>query len=73
MIRKRGMILEEVDELVNDLLEYNRAYDDNIKKGDIEKSIIDGQISIDEITERFRKKLKDALKDYIEFIDSAEN
>ncbi|MDD3051923.1 MAG: hypothetical protein PHR06_12380 [Candidatus Cloacimonetes bacterium] len=67
MNTSKNKILQRVDELVIDFLEFNRQYDDDIKKGDIEKAILYGEITIEEILSRFEMVLKNSLKDYLEF------
>ncbi|MEE9374509.1 MAG: hypothetical protein V3V00_15750 [Saprospiraceae bacterium] len=50
-------ILKTVSDLVADFLYYDRKEDEELPKGSIEKAIHDGEITIDEIVERFKSEL----------------
>ena len=57
MAYKNETIDAVVDDLVMDFLYYDRKEDDDLGVGDIEIAISQGQITIDEIVERFKCEL----------------
>lgn len=59
----KSLILDTVSDLVGDFLYYGRKEDEDLPRGEIEKAIKDGVISVDEICEHFKKKLIDGLED----------
>ena len=50
-------ILLTVDDLVSDFLYYDRKEDEELPRGEIEKAINNGDITIDEIVNYFKLKL----------------
>jgi len=50
-------ILLKVDDLVSDFLYYDRKEDEELPRGEIEKAINNGDITIDEIVSYFKLKL----------------
>jgi hypothetical protein len=54
-----GKILAMVDDLVADFLYYDRKEDEEFPRGAIEAAIANGEISIDEIVDQFRKSIED--------------
>jgi hypothetical protein len=59
---KRDLILGAVDDLIANFLYYDRKSDEQLMLGDIEKSIENNEISVEEIVSRFTTKLKEGLK-----------
>jgi len=55
-------ILGLVEDLVSDFLYYDRKDDEYVKKGEIDKAIKAGEITIEEIVEQFSNKLKKGLR-----------
>lgn len=58
----KKIILNTVDDLVVDFIYYARKEDEVLQRGIIEAYIQSGDVTIEEIVERFSKKLHDALK-----------
>lgn len=54
---KKQLILNVVDTLVSSFLYYDRKEDEDLPRGEIEKCISNGDISIDEIVSFFRDRL----------------
>ena len=60
-MRTKTLILGNVADLVSDFLYYDRKEDEDLPKGAIELAIENGEITVDEIVEHFRKSLEDNL------------
>ena len=60
-LRTKTLILGNVADLVSDFLYYDRKEDEDLPKGAIELAIENGEITVDEIVEHFRKSLEDNL------------
>lgn len=60
-ITKKELILGYIDDLVADFLYYDRKNDEDIPPGCIERTIINSDITIDDIANRFREKLVDGV------------
>ena len=58
----KNLILGSVADLISDLLYYDRKDDECLPKGAIELAIENGEITVDEIVEHFKKSLEDELK-----------
>jgi hypothetical protein len=54
----KELILDYVDDLVSDFLYYDRKDDEQLRRGDIENAIESGEISIDDIVNKFRECLE---------------
>ena len=54
-------ILAAIEDLVADFLYYNRKDDDDLPRGMIDQTILDGLITVDEMVQHFRDKLIDGL------------
>lgn len=54
---KRELILDTVDDLVATFLYYDRKEDDDLRRGDIEAAVRDGDIYAETIVMRFRDQL----------------
>lgn len=65
-LSKKELVMKRVRDLVSDFLEYNRTYDEELPKGQIEELIASEQISVDEIVECFRESLQNSINDYME-------
>jgi hypothetical protein len=61
MTYTREMILAAVEDLVSDLLYYNRKYDEDLPRGEIEKAIANEIVTVDELVERFKATLIEDL------------
>lgn len=57
----REMILAAVEDLVSDLLYYNRQYDEDLPRGVIEEAYTEGVITVGDIVNRFRRTLEEDL------------
>ena len=57
----RQTIMTTVDDLVRDFVYYDRKEDDELSAADLESAISCGQVTVDEIVERFRVQLKEAF------------
>ena len=56
-------ILKTISDLVKDFLYYDRKEDEDLSVEDLEKAFNDGEITIDECVEHFRKRLNYYLTD----------
>jgi len=54
----KDLILGYVEDLVGDFLYYSRKEDEDLPVGGIEKAIEKGQVTVDEIVERFRETIE---------------
>ena len=59
----KGIIFSSVCDLVVDLIYYDRKDDEELPVGAIENAVKSGDVSIDEMTELFKLKLTEALKE----------
>lgn len=57
----REHILLTINDLVTDFLYYDRKEDEELQRGMIEEAIKKGEITEDEIVQRFREKLHEGL------------
>ena len=55
-------ILLTIDDLVRDFLYYDRKEDEDLQVGDIQNALIGGEITLDEIAERFKETLEKHLE-----------
>ena len=55
---RRETILNTVDDLVSDLMYYDRKEDEDLPRGAIEEALDAGEITLDEIVQQFRKALE---------------
>jgi hypothetical protein len=55
-------VLHAVEEAANNFLQYDREDDDTLPEGSIQEFLRDGTITLDDIVERFRTALEDALE-----------
>ena len=58
----RDILDATIDDLVTNLLYYDRKSDEELPVGAIEKAIADGLISTDEIAAIFKRHLEDYIK-----------
>ena len=58
---KKQAILDTVDDLVSNFLWYGRKEDEDLPRGEIEKAIKSGVISIKDITDKFEEELRELL------------
>lgn len=56
----RETIMVRVDDLVINFVYYDRKEDDELSAADLESAISCGQVTVDEIVERFRVQLREA-------------
>ena len=59
----KKIILDTVSDLVADFLYYDRKDDEGLPRGEIEKAISSGDVTIDEICDKFRKELTENTGD----------
>jgi len=57
----RQEIIDTIEDLVADFLWYDRKEDEDLPRGKIEKAIKDGDITIGEIVECFRRELEENI------------
>jgi hypothetical protein len=62
MDEKYLLFLESVEDLVNNLLYYDRKEDEELTKDDVENLLESGKITIEEVTDHFKLCLKDTCK-----------
>lgn len=60
-INKKNLILETVSDLATMFLYYDRKEDDDLSMGVIEQSIINGDITVDEIVNRFKTNIEKSV------------
>lgn len=58
---RRDTILNIVDDLVSDFLYYDRKEDEDLPRGAIEEAVRAGEVTVDEIVEKFRATLQPHL------------
>ena len=61
-MNNKKQILSTVDDLVSNFLFYDRKEDEDLPRGAIESAIERGEISVDDIADRFRDLLNESLK-----------
>ena len=61
MSDKRETILNTVDDLVSKFLYYDRKEDEDLPRGAIEAAILDGEISVEDMSDLFKAKLIEGL------------
>lgn len=59
---KRDLILGTIEDLISDFLYYDRKEDEELLRGDIEEAIKSGEITVEEMVEKFSNDLKKYLK-----------
>ena len=59
---RKELILKAAGELVSDFLYYDRKMDLNLPYGAIEKAVLSGEVTINEIVEAFKKTLVKDIK-----------
>ena len=55
----KEMILLTIDDLCSDFTYYDRKEDEQLSKEQLNESVKSGEITIDEMVERFRKNLEE--------------
>ncbi len=55
-------IMATVDDAVTDFLDYNRREDEDLPRGAIEDALNTGEITVDEIVERFKEQIDRGIK-----------
>lgn len=58
---RKELILGYVEDLIGSLLYYDRKDDEDLRKGEIEEAVEKGEITANDIAERFRSKLFEKL------------
>lgn len=58
----RELILATVDDMIADLLYYDRKEDEDLPRGMIEKSIKNGYVSVEDIVNQFKTSLIKGIK-----------
>ena len=58
---KRDLIISVVKDLASSFVYYDRKEDEDLQRGDIEKAIASGDISLDEIVQVFASELRNAI------------
>ena len=59
---RRNRILNEVHEVVSRLIIDDRKNDEDLPRGAIENAVVNGDITIDEIVDKFKEELASACK-----------
>lgn len=62
MATRRELILCTISDCVSDLMYYDRKEDEYLEDGAIEAAIENGEITVDEMVERFRSELTDVIE-----------
>lgn len=62
MKTRREIIESTLDDLVSDFLYYDRKEDEELPRGEVEAAIEAGEITVDEIVERFRKEVSNHIR-----------
>ena len=58
----KDILIDTINDLVSDLLYYDRKEDEELPIGVIEKAVKDGDITVEQITETFKSKLVKTLE-----------
>jgi hypothetical protein len=61
-LKRKAHILGVIEDLVGDLLYYDRKEDEELRRGEIEKAIQEGVVTVDEMVHQFRYYLEEALE-----------
>lgn len=61
MSERKHLILDSVSDLAKNLVDYDRRDDEELPRGEIEKAIAEGEITVDEMIEQFRAALMEEL------------
>lgn len=61
MKTRRENIEATIDDLVGSFLYYDRKEDEKLLRGEIEAAVKAGEITVDEIVERFRKGVQETV------------
>ena len=60
---RREDIVNTVTDLVSSFLYYDRKEDEDLRIGAIQGAIADGEITVDDIVQRFESRLREELSD----------
>jgi hypothetical protein len=58
---RRDLVLGTVEDLVSSLLYYDRKEDEDLPVGEIEKSVLAGEVTVDEIVAEFARHIRAVL------------
>ncbi len=58
---RKQLILDSVSDLAKNLVDYDRRDDEELPRGEIEKAVAEGEITMDEMVEQFRMALMEEL------------
>ncbi len=61
-LKKRLLILSHIEDLASDFLYYDRKEDEELPRGEIQKAVKDGIITIEEMSNAFKQHLIDTCK-----------
>lgn len=61
-MNRRKMILGAISDLVSDFLYYDRKEDEDLPRGAIEDAVKNGELTKDEIIEKFKNKLNEGMR-----------
>jgi hypothetical protein len=61
MKNTRRIIMDTVSDIIANFLYYHRKEDEDLRVGEIESAIKNGEITVDEIVEKFRTSLLEGL------------
>jgi len=64
MRTKKTYALDLVDDIISDYFYYNRKDDDVLGRNDMKALIESGELTADEIVERFREGINDAMANF---------
>lgn len=59
---RRGLILDVISDLVSKFLYYDRKEDEELPRGAIEEAVKNGEITVDEICEEFKKHIHSSFE-----------
>jgi len=57
----KQMVLNAIDDMIRNFLYYDRKEDEDLPRGEIERFIEEGELSVEEIVERFTTSLRELL------------
>lgn len=59
----KELILNTIDDLCMDLFFYNRKNDEDLSQEQLLNALRSGEITVDEVVDRFRQNVEDTVKD----------
>ena len=63
MGNKKSLVLDTIDDIIGDLVYYDRKEDEELGTGEIEEMLVNGDLTVQEMVDHFSLKLNDAFVD----------